>query len=327
MANAALRGPSRPIRLAAALAVAATLLAGCAQPEIPYSTLAARYANAESRWLALPDGVRVHYRDEGPREAPAIVLVHGFAASLHAWEPWVSRLKGDYRVISLDLPGHGLTEAPAGYRVTPSVQVGVVDQLTRALGVDRFVLAGNSMGGAVAWRYALAHPDRLRGLVLVDAAGWPGKRSANGRPAVFSLLANPAGRALLKSIDPTPLARSGLRQAYVDPGLVTPALVNRYVELARAPGHKDILLTQRTQDAGVTPATFATIRIPTLVITGEVDKLIPAADARAMAQAIPAAKLIAYPGVGHVPMEQIPDRSADDLRTFLRTLDGARRPQ
>ena len=303
------------------LLAASLLLTGCAQPEIPYATLDARYTSPASRFADLPGGLRVHYRDEGNRAGRTVVLIHGFAASLHAWEPWVARLSDDYRLISLDLPGHGLTRAPPGYRASPENNVAVVDALTRQLGAERFVLVGNSMGGAVAWNYALRRPERLDGLVLVAAAGWPGEGKPEGTPIIFRLLGNPAGRAVLKSVDPTPLAKRGLTQAYLDPRLVTPALVNRYVDLARAPGHKDILLTQsRRASTPVTRATFAAIRTPTLVMTGERDLLIPASDARGLAAAIPGAKLTAYPDVGHVPMEQIPDRSAADLRAFLNGL-------
>ncbi|HEY9217695.1 MAG TPA: alpha/beta fold hydrolase, partial [Phenylobacterium sp.] len=220
-----------------AVVVTAVWLAGCMAGDIPFPQLEAKYANAASRYMTTEDGLRVHYRDEGPRNAPAIVLVHGFAASLHAWEPWAERLKGDYRVVTLDLPGHGLTRAPADYQMSTAGNVAVVDELTRRLGVGRFVLAGNSMGGAVAWSYALAHPERLDGLVLVNAAGGPSTaRSSNG-PVAFKLLGNPAGRMLLRNIDPRPLANGGLKKAYVDEALVTDALVDRYVELARAPGH------------------------------------------------------------------------------------------
>jgi pimeloyl-ACP methyl ester carboxylesterase len=225
-------------------------------------------------------------------------------------------------VISLDLPGHGLTRAPPDYIATTDGNVAVVDELTRQLGAGRFVLAGNSMGGGVAWNYALQHPERLRGLILVDSGGWPSPQSrGEGPPAIFKLLSNPLGRAILKSFDPTPLAKRGLRSAYVDPKLVTPELVARYTDLSRAPGHRDILLTMQNRNrTPVTPATFAAIHTPTLVMVGEADKVIPPDQSRALARAIPGARLIAYPGVGHVPMEQIPDRSAADVAAFLASL-------
>lgn len=302
--------------------LAALSLSACIARDIPYATLEARYASPASRYMDLPGDLRIHYRDEGPREGPTLVLVHGFSASLHAWDPWVQRLTNEYRIITLDLPGHGLTRAPQGYQAATERSVAVVDQLTRQLGVGRFVLAGNSMGGAVAWNYALAHPDRLRGLVLVDAAGWPDPdRDREGSPAVFKLLGNPVGRMILRNADPGLMAEKGLKQAYGDERLVTPQLVTRYVELARAPGHRAILTSGRSRPSTpVTPQTFRAIRAPTLVMTGEKDALIPAAHARGFAQAIPGAKLVTYPEGGHVPMEQLPDQTATDLRAFLQTL-------
>ena len=299
-------------------------LSACASPELPWAQLESRYGNTASRYLELPDGVRVHYRDQGARSGRTIVLVHGFAASLHAWEPWVERLSPEYRIITLDLAGHGLTRTPDGYRISTEGQVAIVDGLTRRLGVERFVLGGNSMGGAIAWNYALVHPDRLQGLVLVDAAGWPVEGKREGSPLAFKLLANPVGRAVLKSVDLSGIAERGLKSAYADETLVTDALVSRYVDLAMAPGRRELILNGQSQPRQpVTKATFARITTPTLVITGEADKVIPAEASRGLASAIPGAQLITYPGVGHVPMEQIPDRSAQDLKAFLTGLPPA----
>lgn len=314
--------------LALAGALISLALAGCAR-DIPYATLKAKYATPASRFVTLPDGVTVHYRDQGRADAPPIVMVHGFAANLDAWEPWVARLGNEHRIITLDLPAHGLTTVPAGYQVSTEGQVEVVDQLTRVLHADRFVLAGNSMGGGVAWNYALAHPERVAALILVDSAGMPrapkaGEKKREGQPAIFVIMRNPIGRAILRKVDPAPLAKKGLKQAYVDETLVTPALVDRYVELARAPGHRDLLLNgQARPRKPVTAATFQAIHAPTLVMHGEADTVIPVEAGKALAAAIPGAKLILYPGVGHVPMEQIPDRSAADLRAFLASLPPA----
>src|SRR5262245_48825341 len=96
--------------------------------DIPYAELAARYGNAESRYVDLPSGIRMHYRDEGQSTAPVILLVHGYSASLHTWEGWVPRLSEDYRVISIDLPGHGLTQTPQGYRASIEAFRDAVDE-------------------------------------------------------------------------------------------------------------------------------------------------------------------------------------------------------
>jgi pimeloyl-ACP methyl ester carboxylesterase len=268
--------------------------------------------------MDLPGGVRAHYRDLGPREAPAVVLVHGFSASTHAWDAWAKALSSDYRVVVLDLPGHGLTRTPPGYAAGRDGFDAVVDGVTVKLGLTRFTLGGNSMGGGVAWAYALNHPDKVQRLVLVDAAGWP--MSKAGGASIFAILRNPLGRKLLRNIDARPLVAQGLRAAYLDPRLVTPALIDRYVDLARAPGHRDILLGLQTGPRRLASASeLSRIHVPTLVMFGQDDRLIPALDGEKFHKAIPGATLILYPGVGHVPMEQIPDRSVADLKAWLAT--------
>jgi pimeloyl-ACP methyl ester carboxylesterase len=307
------------------ITLTAAAAGGCVmlRPDIPFAALEAKYANGQSRFMDLPGGVRLHYRDQGNPNGPSIVMVHGFAASLDAWEPWVARLGNDYRIVTLDLPGHGLTRAPSTYVISLDRCADLVDVVADRLKLGRYVVVGNSMGGGVAWGLALRHPDHVRGLVLVDSVGLPEARRDRGSPLVFKIMASPAGRLLLRHMDTRPLAERGLRSAYVDPSLVTPALIDRYVDLSRAPGHRSILLNGQGPGSGpkITAETFKHIRIPTLVMHGEADTVIPVAAGRRLADAIPGARLITYPGVGHVPMEQIPDQSARDLRSFLQRLD------
>jgi pimeloyl-ACP methyl ester carboxylesterase len=316
----------RAIGIGLAVAAAGLAVAGCVflRSDIPYATLESRYANEHSRFMDLPGGLHVHYRDQGNPAGPPVVMVHGFAASLEAWEPWVARLGDRYRIVTLDLPGHGLTRAPGDWRASLPAYAGVVESVADRLALPPFVLVGNSMGGGVAWTFTLEHPKRVRALVLVDSIGLPPPASAarpKGTPLVFRILATPAGRFVLAHVDTRGLAEKGLRQAYVDPTLVTPALVNRYVDLSRAPGHRRIL-TGGGGGGGpqITAATFAAIRVPTVVLHGQVDTVVPVASSDRLAAAIPGARLITYPGVGHVPMEQIPDRSAADVRAFLEQI-------
>jgi pimeloyl-ACP methyl ester carboxylesterase len=317
----------RLVKTLSIVAVAALALAGalaaCATREIPYDQLNAKYALPTSQRFEPEPGLRVHYTDEGNRSGRTLILVHGFAASVHAWRPWIERLRSDYRLIAIDLPGHGLTEAPAGYRASLDSNAELVRKLADHTGAARFVLAGNSMGGAVSLVFAMKHPQRLDGLVLVDAAGWPGEDGArrSGPPGMFALFNNPIGRGIIKWFDPRTFATGGLRSAYLDKTLVTKELVDRYGELALAPGHRDILLTQNSRSETLASAAgFTKITTPTLVMSGEQDKLIPVDDSRAIAAAIPGASLVTYPAGGHVPMEQLPDESSRDLLSFLNTL-------
>lgn len=312
------------VMLAALIVLLIVAYAAMLRPDIPWSRLEAKYGGPASRFMDLPGGLRVHYRDQGdPSARTVLVMVHGFSASLHAWEPWVQRLGGRYRVVTLDLPGHGLTRAPADYDPSNDHYADLVDAVAQRLRLPPYVVVGNSMGGAVAWDDALLHGDHVRALVLVDAAGWPDEKRARrgGGPFIFRLLSSPVGRALMRGVDTRAMAADGLRDAYLDPALVTPALVDRYVELSRAPGHRDILLAVVSRGAGPeTRQTFEHLRVPTLVMHGREDRLIPYADGLGFASAIPGARFVGYEGVGHVPMEQIPDRSAADLDAFLRSL-------
>lgn len=304
----------------AGLSLSAGGLAACASSEIPISELKAEYGLPSSRTFEPEPGLVVHYTDEGDPEGRTVIMVHGFAASVHAWRPWVERLEKDFRLIAIDLPGHGLTAAPQNYLASMDRNAELVGKLADHAGAERFVLAGNSMGGGVSLAFAMQHPERLEGLVLVDAAGWPGERQG-GPPGVFSLLSNPVGRFFLKLFDVRMFVGSGLKSAYLDETLVTDEVMERYADLAMGAGHRDILLTQNSQpSARWTRADFEAIRVPTLVMSGEQDNLIPVEDARAIAAAIPGARLVTYPEGGHLPMEQLPDATTADLREFIDSL-------
>jgi pimeloyl-ACP methyl ester carboxylesterase len=303
----------------------ALVASACALREIPFTELRAEYALPASNTFEPSPGVTVHYTDEGRRDGRVIILVHGFAASVYAWRPWIERLNGDYRLIALDLPGHGLTQTPPGFKASLEGNAALVDALADKLGVEHFVLVGNSMGGAVSLSYAMAHPDKLDGLVLVDAAGWPGDGSQGGPPAFVGLLNNGIGHLIIKMADPHMFATDGLKSAYVDEALVTDKLVDRYVDFAMAEGHRDVLLTQRSQPSRPwTKDDFRSIRTPTLVMVGEKDALIPPSDSKAIANAIPKAYLVTYPEGGHLPMEQLPDETVRTLRTFVGGLPSRR---
>ena len=295
------------------LAIAALMLI---RPDIPFDHLQQKYGAQGDNYMQMPDGVLVHFRDEGPRGGPTLVLVHGFTASLIDWDVWAGALAKRYRVIRLDLPGHGLTRSPAGYQVSIDRHADLIDALTTRLNAPRFVLVGNSMGGGVAWNFAIRHPGRLDGLVLEDAVGWPQPKGAPGNPSFPS---NPIARSVLRNVDMKPLFSQALKSVLVDPTLVTPAMIDRYAEFARAPGHRGLLLMGPGSPSRTTVAELGLIKVPTLIMHGEQDKLVPFADGQAFARAIPGAVLIAYPGVGHAPMEQIPGRSAEDLDRWLRT--------
>jgi pimeloyl-ACP methyl ester carboxylesterase len=296
---------------------------GCAalhRPDIPYATLRQTYAFPESAYQELPSDVLMHYRETGPAQAPVVILVHGFGASTHTWAGWTQGLQDRYRVISLDLPGHGLTEAPEDY--APSIErfAADVQEFVEAKGLERFVIAGSSMGGHVSATYALADPDRTAGLILVGAAGWWDDR-ANDTPIFFRLMMIPGVRDVLRDADATGFTRSTLRAAFVDQSFATEEMVTRYTELSRGPGHRLIisrLMTRIRDQEYMTPERLAPLAaIPTLVLHGEQDHIVPVDFGRRYHDAIPRSELLTWPNVGHLPQEEITAQSLAVIEPFL----------
>lgn len=291
---------------------------------IPYETLASRYESAASRYVDLPGGVHMHYRDEG--QGPTLLLIHGFSSSLQSWEPWVQRLAtgdqriNDYRVITLDLPGHGLTRAPAGYQASMENYRDLVAAFAESQHLDSFALAGNSMGGHVAWEYALAHPEQVNALILVDAAGWEPATANETEPMIFKLLRNPVLGPVLRDLDNTTLTRQGLQAAFADPALADDAMVTRYTEMSRAPGHREILVDLASGRAGrhfATAERLAALHMPVFILWGAEDHLIPASDAQRFHDAIPGSQVLVMEHVGHLPQEEAADASAMAVHEFL----------
>jgi pimeloyl-ACP methyl ester carboxylesterase len=135
------------------------------------SDLYEKYRNEKSFLYRIESGATVHIRDEGNRAGPPMVLLHGAYASVHAWEPWVEELGDEFRLISFDLPGHGLTGAIPDADYSRENMSRTLDQIMQLMKLDRAVIVGHSMGGSVVLQYALDHPEKIRGLVLIGSSG------------------------------------------------------------------------------------------------------------------------------------------------------------
>ncbi len=288
-------------------------------PTIPYAELEARWATPASHYADLGDGIRVHYREDGPKDAPVLILVHGFGDSHFTWEGWTSLLSQHYRLIAVDLPGHGLTQAPDTYILRTPDLADLVVKLAKTIGIEHFGIAGNSLGGGVAWQVAAGHPDVLDALILVDAAGWPQPPASAPPSLAFRLMTHPLGRELLKHIDNKPLIRQGVRGEVGDPAVITDAFIDRWAVLQRAPGHRDILLDIDMASAfAATLEIVGAIKTPTLILHGEADPVINKSSADKFAASIAGSRVILYPGVGHLPQVEIPQKSAQDVDDFLQ---------
>jgi pimeloyl-ACP methyl ester carboxylesterase len=302
------------------LILTALALALSRAPDRPVQTLVARWAPPPSDFVEIK-GQLVHLRDEGPRDDPLpLVLIHGTSASLHTWEGWVKALKTQRRVISFDLPGFGLTGPFAGQYEAGNYHgdayARFVVDLLDALKIDRAVLAGNSLGGEVAWRTAVAAPPRVAALVLVDAAG--PAFTPESLPIGFVIARLPVLNRITEWVLPRALVAQSVASVYGDPAKVNAELVDRYFELTLRDGNRRALGQRMTQMViGEHAERIATLRQPTLILWGGRDRLIPPAVGRQFQQMIAGSQLVVFDTLGHVPHEEDPARTVAPVKAFL----------
>jgi pimeloyl-ACP methyl ester carboxylesterase len=308
--------------LAIAIAVLAILVAGAifvmSDPDVPAAELEAQYGVQPSQFLMLPSGARAHVRDRGPRDAPVLVLIHGSNAALFTWEPWVARLQNDFRVVTMDMPAHGLTgPIPSDDYSLKSMAAFTVEVVT-ALGIDKFAVAGNSMGAGVATRVALDNPDRVTHLIQVDGGGMPSKLPRE--PGLgFRIARLPVINQVMRWVSPRNLFEGGLKTAIYDDKIVTPDMVDMYWRLNRREGTRAATLKRfNTPWDTYNADNMSKIAMPTLILWGDKDTLIPPDSGEAARDAIKGSQFVLYKNVGHIPMEEVPDQSAAAVKAFLK---------
>jgi len=293
-------------------------------PDTDAAEMRAKYGGPPSQFVEIGGGVKVHLRDEGPRDAPAIILLHGSNSDLHTWDAWAEALKGKYRVVRFDQVGHGLTGPDPKEDYSRDNYVADILEVADKLGLKTFVLAGNSMGGKHALAFAVKHPDRLTGLVLVDGAGGPmlkldaKAKEKNSGNIGFKIARMPGINLLAEQITPRSLIAQSLEQSVSVKSIITPAMIDRYWELLRYPGNRRATLKRFSLPYDpLTEGEIAGVKVPTLILWGEEDRLIPLAAGQWLAKTMPDNTFVAYPKVGHLPHEEAVDATLATLEPWL----------
>lgn len=281
--------------------------------DIDLNELKDKYAYPSSSFISI-DGINVHYRDVGKGEA--ILLIHGTGASLHTWEEWIDILSPNYRVISFDLPGFGLTGPDPNHNYQISRYTAILDSLMVKLKVDSFHIAGNSLGGLVAWRYTTQFPEKILTLNLIDAAGLPqpGKKP----PFIFQLAKLPVLSTLLQKVTPKSIIENSMLDVYKNDQLVTEKLIDRYFELSLREGNRTAFVKRMSQlNEKLVISDLKKITAPVLIQWGKDDRWIPLAKGYEFKKLISQAELKIYDS-GHVPMEENPMETVEDYMKFLK---------
>ena len=301
--------------LKTAMVLAFMLLLGWSlwTPDLDRADLERHYTRSSSQFVPTP-GLRTHVQTEGPAHAPVVLLLHGFGSSLQTWDAWGQGLATDYRVVRLDIAGFGLTgpAEPGDYSDEADVQrlLAVVDQL----GLSRMTVVGHSMGGRLAWHFAAVHPQRVDKLVLIAPDGFPDPQAKSDK--TYDV---PAWMGVARYALPRWLIKKGVASAYADPSRLDDATARRYQDMLLAPGVRPAVLARMAQTRNRDPLPWLQrLTMPTLLMWGEQDQMIPVANALDYQRAIPHAQRVVLPQVGHLPHEEQPQLSLQAMRAFLQ---------
>ncbi len=295
------------------LVICMVCLVGCnaAQTDDPYDPRASTYFQLSDKLIDV-DGLTMRYRDEGPKEARTLVMIHGFTSSLESWDQLAAELSSDYRVIRMDLPGHGLTGPDEQGRYSNEQTVQFVSSFIDQLGLEDPILVGNSLGGLTAWRYASSQSDSVASLILIA----PGGFSING------VTEQPAKVPAMVKFYLTKAPEAGVKQAlsalYGNPEAIPVERFTSFRNLMKRPGNGEAFVQRAATFTLPDPEPeLKRLDVPTLLLWGDSDIMVPSEHGEKFSAALPDAKLIVYDGVGHIPQEEIPGRVAADIHRFL----------
>jgi pimeloyl-ACP methyl ester carboxylesterase len=283
-------------------------------PDLSPAVAAARFEQEGDRFVDAA-GLRFHVRQQGPEGAPALIMIHGNASMLQSWDGWADDLAGDHRVVRYDLAGHGLTGPDPSGVYSPERDAAQLAALMDALGLDKATLIGNSLGGQIAWHFAVANPQRVEKLVLVSPGGYPRPGFGYGRkpelPQAMKMLPYSLKREAMRKIFIGPL--------YGDPGRFSETMQDNYFQSWLAPGVRRALIQRLSNYELQDPDDrLRSIQAPVLLVWGEKDWMVPfASDPGRFLAALPNARLVSFPGIGHMPQEEDPATTLAPVRAFL----------
>lgn len=305
----------KSLKISISLFLGFFLLSSCDQ-DIPVDQLKAKYLKSNSAFVTI-DGTSVHYVMEGlAKDTLPLVLIHGTSASLHTWDTLSALLKSKKRIIRLDLPAFGLTGPNRLNKYDFNFYNHFIDQFLTNLKVSKCIVAGNSLGGSIAWNFALASPDKVKQLILLDASGYP-KKDEKGSLG-FKLAAVPVLNQALKHISPKSLIRRSLEDAYYNKSLVTEPMVQQYHDLLLREGNRGAILELFQHPMKPDATKIKNISQPTLIIWGKQDQLISYQNASLFKQDIRNSRMLVLDNVGHIPMEEAPVQVADAILQFIK---------
>jgi len=289
--------------------------------DIPLEILKEKYANSDSKFIEVDD-MSVHYRIEGlAQDSIPLVLLHGTGASLHTWDGWVNALKTERKIIRLDLPAYGLTGPNPTSDYSQEFYASFIDDFLTKLGVKQCIIAGNSLGGSIAWNFAVKYPKKVSKMILVDAGGYAIK--SKSVPIAFQVTGLPVIKNLFKYVTPRSIVQKSIENVYADKSKVTEVLVDRYFELSLREGNRQAFIDRMSEfrNKGIINVATAKIKdlsMPTLIIWGDKDLLIPLEVGEKFHADLPNDTFVVFKNLGHTPMEEDAGKTVAAVKEFLK---------
>jgi pimeloyl-ACP methyl ester carboxylesterase len=287
--------------------------------DIPFEVLKQKYAHPESKFMDI-DGMQVHYRDEGnPIDSIPLVLIHGTSSSLHTWDDCTNAWKKKHRVIRFDIPAFGLTGPNKKDRYTFDMYVDFVNKVLEKLNVKNCYIMGNSLGGGVAWQYAYKYPQKAKKLILCDANGYKFKAGKGGLG--FNIIKKVGKIPVLKNtlyyITPDNTVKKSVEAVYFDKSKVKDKTVELYMDFMLREGNRKALVSRLLEPVQDNDAKIKSLKIPTLIVWGEHDELIPVEFAHQFHKNIANSELAIIKNSGHIPMEESPEEVIPIVENFI----------
>ena len=278
--------------------------------DIPLEDLKTEFKNKNSRFVEV-DGTFVHYVDQG--EGIPIILLHGTGASLHTWDLWAERLKDKYRVLRITLPGFGLSGPRSDKKYKIKDYVNLLERFVEKIGVEKFYLAGNSLGGSIAWLYTSFYDKKVKKLILINSSGF----ELNEIPFVIRIARNNYLNFLIKKTSPKFLIKKSLKEVYFNDNFISKSIINRYYKLNLREGNRQAFIDRALINFTDHTSRLKKIKSPTLVLWGKNDEWINVKFAQKFKKMIKNSSVSIMNDTGHIPMEEKPYESLKIIEDFL----------
>ena len=294
--------------------------------DIPKESVIAKHAKGASEFIELKDGSLIHVRDEGNKNGNTLVLIHGSNGSLFNFESMNKFLINDFRVVSLDLPAHGLTGPVNSNNYSFDGFIRVINEVLEIKKINQFFLAGHSMGGRVVWNYTIDYPEKVSGLIIIGSLFLANEKeyrefqSDNKPPIVFKLFEIPFFRMLLGYITPRIMVSQVAKQMVYDQTIMTDELIDQFHDIILLDGSREAMgyvIVNTDKNIVADPKLLQEINVPTTILHGEEDNIIDVRYNKHFLENIPDINLISYSKVGHMPPMEIPEVLANDIKKFI----------